>query len=50
MAAEVVQTAAVGAIVMGAFASVALRGWRMVAAARAKPGDGACESCGCGKG
>ncbi|HEX8363263.1 MAG TPA: hypothetical protein VF613_24300 [Longimicrobium sp.] len=48
MAGELMQGAAVGAIVLGAFASLAMRGWRMVAAARAKPEDGSCGSgCGC---
>ena len=45
--AELVQGAAVGAIVLGALGSLALRGWRTLAAARAK--DGACGGCGCGK-
>ncbi|HEX8832046.1 MAG TPA: hypothetical protein VF705_12810 [Longimicrobium sp.] len=49
MSGELLQGAAVGAIVLGAFASIAMRGWRMVAAARAKPEDGSCGGCGCGK-
>ncbi len=48
MSGELLQGAAVGAIVLGAFASVAMRGWRVISAARAKPDDGSCASgCGC---
>ncbi len=50
MAGELMQGAVVGAIVLGAAASVAVRGWRILAAARAKPDDGSCAGgCGCGK-
>lgn len=49
MSGVVMQSAVVGVIVLGAAASVALRGWRMVAAARGTPADGACGGCGCGK-
>jgi hypothetical protein len=49
MAGEMMQGAAVGAIVLGAAASLAMRGWRMLAAARAKSDDGSCGGgCGCG--
>jgi hypothetical protein len=45
---ELMQSAAVGAIVLGAAASVAMRGWRVISAARAKPEDDSCGSgCGC---
>ena len=51
MAGELVQSAAVGVIVMGAAGMLAVRGWRMLAGARGKPGDDACGGggCGCGK-
>ena len=50
MAGEVMQGAAVGVIVLGAVASMAVRGWRMVSAARSSPDDGSCGGgCGCGK-
>lgn len=52
MAGDLVQSAAVGVIVLGAAGTLALRGWRMLASARGKRRDGACGSggCGCGKG
>jgi hypothetical protein len=53
MAGELVQSAAVGVIVLGAAGTLAVRGWRMLSSARGKPGDDACGSggggCGCGK-
>ncbi len=51
MAGELVQSAAVGVIVLGAASTLAVRGWRMLASARGKPGDDACGGggCGCGK-
>ena len=50
MSGELMQSALVGVIVLGAAASMAVRGWRVVSSARAKPDDGACGGgCGCGK-
>ena len=45
---ELLQSAAVGAIVVGAAASVAMRGWRVISAARARPDDDASCGSGCG--
>ena len=50
MTGELMQSAAVGVIVLGAVASMARRGWRMVSAARSTPDDGSCGGgCGCGQ-
>ncbi|HLM68623.1 MAG TPA: hypothetical protein VK358_13885 [Longimicrobium sp.] len=52
MAGELLQSAAVGVIVLGAAGTLAVRGWRMLSSARGKPGDDGCGGggCGCGKG